>query len=68
MKTKSPARTAGEYAPMGLGMSLGSDAGCQERLLEGEVALAIVHAREEEGRIKGGVSEKHIPVATPSIP
>jgi hypothetical protein len=48
-------------------MSPGSEAGCQERLLEVEVALAIVHAREEEGRIKGEASEKHIPGATPSI-
>jgi len=67
MKTKSPARTAGEYAPTGFGMSAGSDAGCQERLGE-EVALAIVHAREEEGRIMVGISEKHIPAATPSVP
>src|SRR5438045_8414374 len=64
MKTRSPARTAGEYAPTGLGMSPGRKAGCHERC-----ASAIVHSREEGGRMEESESStKRVLFATPTPP
>src|SRR5205814_1243161 len=64
MKTRSPARTAGEYAPTGLGTSPGRKAGCHERC-----ASAIVHSREEGGRMEESESStKRVLFATPTPP
>src|SRR5947207_757092 len=64
MKTRSPARTAGEYAPTGLGMSPGRKAGCHERC-----ASAIMHSREEGGRMEESESStKRVLFATPIPP